>query len=137
MVTLIHEQRESRCESAEVRGEGLWLDAAAIAGATGWVWKPEGLCHGETCVPLAGAAAAGEVRGERLDLAALWRRRGQPVVHDAASSVWVLGTGAAERGAALATLEAPDFELPDLDGRMHRLSHYRGQKVFLATWASW
>ena len=35
------------------------------------------------------------------------------------------------------TLEAPDFELPDFDGRMHRLSDYRGQKVFLSTWASW
>jgi hypothetical protein len=27
--------------------------------------------------------------------------------------------------------------LPDLDGKMHRLSDYRGQKVFLLAWASW
>ena len=32
---------------------------------------------------------------------------------------------------------APDFALPDLSGRVHRLSDYRGQKVFLTTWASW
>ena len=32
---------------------------------------------------------------------------------------------------------APDFALPDLDGRVHRLSDFRGRKVFLATWASW
>ena len=30
-----------------------------------------------------------------------------------------------------------DFELPDLDGKLHRLSDYRGQKVLLVTWASW
>ncbi|TAK76433.1 MAG: redoxin domain-containing protein [Dehalococcoidia bacterium] len=34
-------------------------------------------------------------------------------------------------------LDAPDFELPDLDGRMHRLSDRRGKKVVLALWASW
>jgi peroxiredoxin len=37
----------------------------------------------------------------------------------------------------LASLEAPDFALPDWQGRPHRLSHYRGRKVLLATWASW
>lgn len=41
------------------------------------------------------------------------------------------------RRAALASLQAPDFELPDLDGKMHRLSDYRGKKVLLAAWASW
>ena len=34
-------------------------------------------------------------------------------------------------------LTAPDFSLPDLEGREHSLSDYRGNKVFLATWASW
>jgi len=77
------------------------------------------------------------VRGARLNIAAMWRRSGQPVVHDSAARTWVFGAGAAQRGAALTRLEAPDFELPDLQGRAHRLSQYRGRKVFLATWASW
>jgi len=87
------------------------------------------------CVPL--PRGADMIRDGRLDLAAAWRRSGQPVVHDSASRVWVLGTGAAQRSAALASLQAPDFELPDLDGRLHRLSAHRGRKVFLTTWASW
>jgi len=33
--------------------------------------------------------------------------------------------------------QAPDFALPDLADRVHRLSDYRGRKVLLVTWASW
>ncbi len=138
MITVLHDQRQTQWPDAAADGDALWLDAAAIEQATGWTWKREGLCRGDLCVPLPPAAAAGEVvRDGRLDLAAMWRRSGQPVVHDGASRHWVLGTGATQRGAALATLQAPDFQLPDLAGRAHRLSHYRGRKVLLATWASW
>ncbi|MCC7122956.1 MAG: redoxin domain-containing protein [Gammaproteobacteria bacterium] len=35
------------------------------------------------------------------------------------------------------SLEAPDFTLPDLDGRLHSLSDYRGKKVFLFSWGSY
>lgn len=137
MITLLHEQHETRWPDTSVEGESLWLDAAAVEQATGWSWKAEGLCRGDLCVPLSRGSEAAVVRDGRLDLAALWRHSGQPVVHDAASRTWVLGSGAAQRSAALATLQAPDFGLPDLAGREHRLSSYRGRKVFLATWASW
>ena len=43
------------------------------------------------------SAAADLVRQGRLNLAAMWRRSGQPVVHDAAARTWVLGTGAQQR----------------------------------------
>jgi len=148
MITLVHDQRETQLPGAKARGDELWLDGPEIEQATGWTWKPQGLCHGDTCVPLppaahaaraASDAAAGEgmVRDGRLDLAAMWRHTGQPVVHDASTGTWVFGTGAMQRGAALTTLEAPDFALPDLDGRLHHLSSYRGKRVLLATWASW
>ena len=138
MITVLHEQRRTDWPDDAAQGDSLWLDRRAIEQATGWIWKPEGLCHGdEVCVPLPPASDAAWVRDGRLDLAAAWRRSGQPVVHDSASRVWVLGTGAAQRSAALASLQAPNFELPDLDGRLHRLSAHRGRKVFLTTWASW
>ena len=100
---------------------------------TGWVLKPEGMCRDDLCVPLPGAMK----RGERIDVGAFWRHLGNPVASDRAGETWVLGAGAEARGAALAGLQAPDFELPDLAGKRHRLSDYRGQKVFLTTWASW
>ena len=137
MITLLHEQREVALPDTAADGDDLWLGAGEIERATGWQWKPQGLCRGDLCVPLPPSGPGEPVRDGRLNLAAMWRRSGQPVVHDAASRTWVLGTGAGLRGAALATLEAPDFELPDLAGRMLRLSAYRGRKVFLATWASW
>jgi peroxiredoxin len=37
----------------------------------------------------------------------------------------------------LSALQAPDFTLPDMDGKMHSLSDFRGKKVLLITWASW
>ena len=88
-------------------------------------------------MPLPHAAKAAMVDGERIDIVAFWRYACWPVVHDAAAQIWVLDTDAAQRADAMATFDAPDFELPDLDGRMHRLSDYRGRRVFMAAWASW
>jgi peroxiredoxin len=51
--------------------------------------------------------------------------------------VWFFGDrpqGLADR---LVSLTAPDFTLPDLDGRLYTLSQFRGRKVFLVAWASW
>ncbi len=151
MITILHEQRVTThplvYETRTTNGQdddaaALWLDAPGIEAATGWQWKPEGLCQGDLCMPLTPAARAQWVRdlpgqASALNLAAMWRHSGQPVVHDAAGRTWVLGTGAAQRRAALETLEAPDFTLPDLAGVQHSLANYRGRKVFLATWSSW
>src|SRR5260221_14403382 len=32
---------------------------------------------------------------------------------------------------------APAFELPGLDGKLHRLEDYRGKRIILNFWASW
>lgn len=113
--------------------DGLRVSAADAERVTGWTLKPEGMCRDDRCVPLTGDAR----RGDTVDLAAFWRRIGDPVVSDRGSDVWVLGTGAEGRAAALSGLEAPDFTLPDLAGLAHSLSAFRGRKVFLTTWASW
>ena len=62
---------------------------------------------------------------------------GRPVAIDRDEHAAYLGVSAAERAKALASLEAPDFTLPDLDGRLHSLSEHRGKKVLLVAYASW
>ena len=61
----------------------------------------------------------------------------RPVAIDREEGVAYLGVPASARGAALASLEAPDFSLPDLAGRRHSLSDHRGKKVLLVAYASW
>lgn len=135
MITVLHEQRETPLPGARASGDALWAGRDDVERATGWTWKPEGLCRADACVPL--PQGAGIEREGLLDLAAMWRYMGHPVVHDDDGETWVLGTGSGQRAEALASLEAPDFALPDLEGSVHRLSDHRGRKVFLATWASW
>jgi hypothetical protein len=137
MVTLLTESGEHAVQGAEASGEALWCEARAAEAATGWVAKPEGLCKGPVCVPVPAGREREFAAGGRIDLAALWRHLGQPAVHSARGDVWVLAESGRHRASALASLEAPDFALPDVAGRVHRLSDYRGKKVLLVTWASW
>lgn len=137
MVRVLHESSNTRLPNAKADGEALWVDRADVARATGWTWEREGLCRDDACMPLPGATSQPIVDGNRLDVAGWWRRAGWPVVHDATSELWVLGEDAGRSADALSSLNAPDFELPDLAGQLHRLSDYRGRRVFLATWASW
>lgn len=137
MVTILTESGEHAVAGAEASGEALWCPAREARVATGWEAKPEGLCQGPMCVPLPRGREREFVRDGRINLAALWRHLGQPVLHSDGGDVWILGQSSGDRSAALASLEAPDFALPDTAGRVHRLSEYRGRKVLLVTWASW
>ena len=137
MIRLLHGGGDTSLPTARAEGDALWVERADVERATGWAWKPEGLCRGDACMPLPPRPERPMTDGDRLDIAAMWRYVGWPVVHDEAARIWVLGEGASQRAAALTSLQAPDFELPDLDGRMHRLSDCQGRRVFLVAWASW
>jgi hypothetical protein len=134
-VTVLYGTRPPVSVAATPRGEALWLAADALPALTGWTLKPEGLCQDDRCVPVPPGVAL--ARDSAVDLAALARLLGQPVLHDAAHAVWCVGAAAPPRQAAVPSLDAPDFTLPDLDGRLHSLSDHRGKKVFLVSWASW
>jgi hypothetical protein len=137
-VTLITEHGpEEIAAEADPSGDALWMALADVERLLGWTLKPEGLCRGPHCVPLGAPEAARCVRADALDVGGLWRQLSKPLRRSADATVWLLGESASERGAALESLEAPDFTLPDLSGRPHSLVDYRGRKVLLATWASW
>jgi hypothetical protein len=113
----------------------LLIEAAALEASLGWELKPEGLCQGDVCVPVRDRAAL--VHEDRIDLGALGETLGRPVVIDSEERVAALGTAASSQAASMASLDAPDFELPDLAGRLHTLSEHRGKKALLIAYASW
>lgn len=139
MLTIIYHDKPASVAGAQAEGDNLWLSFDELRAATGWELKPQGACLGEVCVPIPVGREAEFVRKSegRFNVAALARQLGQPVVHDDAHGVWFFGEAASTRDDALSSLQAPDFTLPDLDGRMHSLSDYRGKKVLLSAWASW
>jgi len=106
-----------------VPADGLLLDVAALAEATGWQLKPEGLCQGDVCVP-ATLTAPVDLR----DVATALRR---PLVHD--RGVAVLGEPA---GRIAGTGEPVDLTLPDLEGHPVRVGR-TGRKTVVATWSTW
>ncbi len=135
MTTVLTADTSFSIDRAPADREALWLPTDRLAEVTGFERKPEGLCRGGVCVPVEPASPL--VRDDAVDVAALWRRLGAPVLHDQAGDVWLLGEAAHERAAALTSLEAPDFALAALAGATHRLSDHRGEKVLLVTGASW
>jgi hypothetical protein len=136
--TLLYQGDPYLATSAVSDGGDLWLSQADLSAATGWELKPQGLCRGEQCVPIPPARKSEFLdAGERFNLAAFARYLGRPVVRDDLGDVWLFGDTAASRRDALQSLEAPDFTLPDLDGKTYSLSQFRGKKVLLLSWASW
>jgi hypothetical protein len=123
--------------AGDYAGDDLWLDEEDLHEATGFELKPQGLCRDELCFPIPGGRESEFTRDGAVNVAAFWRYRDGIVVHSEARDVWLLAEPAAERGARLQSLEAPDFTLPDSAGVMHSLSAYRGWKVLLFAWASW
>jgi hypothetical protein len=139
--TVIYEDRPLHFARAIDESNALWLDAAELKRLAGWELKPEGLCRGDLCVPIPPgretAFASKRDGANWINFGALADLLGKPWAGDSKHRAWFFGAEAAERGNTLRTLHAPDFELPDLEGKTHRLSDYRGRKVFLLAWASW
>ncbi len=105
--------------------ETLDIDAHAFGQGTGWEIKPEGACKGEVCVPLGGGDFDAATTAERLGMA---------VVHDEIRGLYAFGPETLS-GHALATAEAADVALEDLDGNTVDLSSFRGKKLVLVAWA--
>lgn len=109
--------------------DDLTVDRSAFEARTGWQFKPEGACKGEICVPLTDS-----VDGPTIQLDAVADRLGLSLVHDADVGLWAVGPETIG-SRALATAEAPNLTLTDLDGSTFELASLRGKKVFLYAWS--
>jgi hypothetical protein len=118
-----------------IDGERVLVGDDDLARATGWQLKPEGLCRDDVCIPLRDPDVV--TPDGHIDLARFAAALRRPLALDAQESAAFLGTAASDRAEPLRALHAPDFTLPDLDGRMHSLHEHRGKKVLLVAYASW
>lgn len=119
----------------------LWVTLNDLRKATGWEVKPEGVCSAKECIPIP-ADRKQEFLVERdgatwFNLSAFAKVLRQPVAHDAGQTAWSFGPRPEVQGAYRTSFAAPDFVLPDHQGKERRLSEFRGKKVLLITWATW
>jgi hypothetical protein len=137
--TILYGDREATLPEARAEGDKLWIPLEDLEGATGWRPEPRGLCRGEICVPLPPDKAGQWIdrAAGRLDFAAFASHLGHTLVREPKLAVWSFGPPVQPVPPGSGPVEAPDFVLPDLDGKLHSLSAYRGRKVFLFCWASW
>ncbi len=106
--------------------DSLDVSPADFAAGTGWDIKPQGACHADVCVPLDASVP--------FTLRATADRLGMAIVHDPSAALWAVGPASFNQR-ALASAEAPDLALNDINGHSFRLSSLRGQKVVLVAWS--
>src|SRR5262245_28569921 len=104
MTTLLTDTGRFEVPAAKATGEDLWLSAGEAETMTAGPVKPEGRCTAEVCVPLPPGREQEFVQGSRVNVAALWRHLGQPIVHSDSGQAWVLASSARDRSAALSSL---------------------------------
>jgi hypothetical protein len=119
----------------------LWVTPPDLPRINGFELKPEGACLEELCIPVRQdrdseifVTRAGQGWFSVTELA---RRLQQAFAVDAEHAVWSFGNVPVTRNAFLQSAVAPDFALPNREGKMVRLSDFRGKKVLVITWASW
>ncbi len=138
--TIVYDDVATEVASAGTDGGQLWITTADLTRATRFELKPQGVCRDQLCFPVPKARASEFVRksprATLFNLLAFAQLVNQPVADDEALSTWYFGLRSDQRQ-GLASLRAPDFTLPDMAGKMHSLSDFRGKKVLLVTWASW
>jgi len=139
--TVIYDNQttEVALPSATLSADDLWVTLDDLKRATGFVIKPQGVCRDELCFPIPKARSSAFLSKQKtttwFNLSEFARLLRQPVARE--KEVWYFGPRPDEQNAFVSSLVAPDFKLPDMNGKPHSLSDFRGKKVLLLTWASW
>ena len=139
-ITILYQGKATPIHAATTIDDDLWMTLPDLIASTGWEVKPEGICRDELCILVPDQIMPSLVHAREeetwFNLAGFARFLERPYARDDAHNVWSFGA-MSEDGSSPGQILAPDFTLPDLDGKLHSLSSFRGKKVFLACWASW
>lgn len=139
--TVIYDGKATEISVAPEVSSDLWITTTDLTRATRFAIKPQGVCRDELCFPLPKNRGAEFISKKGattwFNLSNFARLIKQSFVADQKNNVWYFGFRGEDQNGYLASLEAPNFTLPDLNGKLHSLSDFRGKKVLLVTWASW
>src|SRR5262245_4323993 len=101
----------------------LWVTLADLKPATGFVIKPQGVCRDELCFPIPKARISAFLSKQQsttwFNLSEFARMLRQPIARE--KEVWYIGPRPDEQNAFISSLTAPDFKLPDMNGKSHSL----------------
>ena len=112
-------------------GKDLWVRAADLPRVNEFTLKPQGACREDICIPIPKELKS----GQWFNLSGFARRTGEAFVADA--DVWSFGEIPVMGGKYLSSRIAPDFSVPDRQGKVVHLADFRSKKVLVVTWASW
>ena len=126
---------------ATAKPNDLWITLADLKRATRFENKPQGVCRDELCFPLPKKRRAEFLAKEGattwFNLTEFARLVKQPLSRDVELSTWYFGPRSEVQNSYAQNFQAPNFTLPDKDGKLHSLADFRGKKVLIVTWASW
>jgi len=138
---VLYNERVVEVERTLPDATDLWVTPEDLTRVNDFELKPEGACLDSLCIPVLQdrdsdmfVTRQGQGWFNVTELANVLQ---QSYATDYDEGVWSFGAMPLERRSFLRSGEAPDFELPDRDGNIVRLSDFKGKKVLLLTWASW
>lgn len=129
--TVLYADKSIPLDQVRAEGSELWVHAKDLPGINEFEVKPQGACRADICIPL----AKGLKQGDWFHLTGFARQIHQSYVADA--GVWSFGEIPVVRGEFLNSRIAPNFAVPDRQGKVVHLSDFRGKKALIVTWASW
>jgi hypothetical protein len=139
--TVLYQERVVAIERTLPDPDDLWVPARDLRRINDFELTSRGACLNDRCVDVPrGDDSDMFVRSggeDWISVTALARQLQQEFAVDHDHAVWSFGTIPAAQTAFTQAAMAPDFALPNQEGRLVRLSDFRGKKVLIITWASW
>jgi AhpC/TSA family len=129
--TILFGENTVALDTTRVVDDNLWIKQKDLPRINQFEVKPQGACRADVCIPLSKTLKT----GEWFNLTGFARKIGETVVSE--QNVHSFGEIPVLRGAFYNSRMAPDFSVPNRQGKPVHLSDFRGKKVLVVTWASW
>jgi hypothetical protein len=129
--TVLFGENTVALEKTRVIDGNLWVQSKDLPRINQFEVKPQGACRADVCIPISKTLK----NGDWFNLTGFAHKIGEMVVSD--QNVYSFGEIPVLRGSFYNSRIAPDFAVPDRQGKVVHLSDYRGKKVLVVTWASW